>query len=122
MLKTYTINSQRAISETLEGETIIINLENGSYYSVNNAGTAIWNAIKQNSSINREDKGVSDFLDFLQNEGLIELTTGSTTALTIDQKDFKGPKIEKYVDMQEMLLADPVHDVSEAGWPKLKAE
>jgi phosphoribosylformylglycinamidine (FGAM) synthase PurS component len=121
-MKTYTINSQKAISETLEGETIIINLENGSYYSVNNAGTAIWNAIKQNSSINTEGKDVSDFLDFLQKEGLTQLSTGEAMALAIDQKDFKDPKIEKYVDMQEMLLADPVHDVSEAGWPKLKAE
>jgi hypothetical protein len=122
MLKTYTINSQKAISETLEGETIIINLQNGSYYSVNNAGTAIWNAIKQNSSINTDDKSVSDFLDFLLEEGLVESSTLATTAPTIDQKDFKDPKIEKYVDMQEMLLADPVHDVSEAGWPKLKSE
>ena len=35
--KTYSINASRAISENLDGETIIINLETGSYYSLNHS-------------------------------------------------------------------------------------
>jgi hypothetical protein len=27
---------------------------------------------------------------------------------------------EKYTDMESLLLADPIHEVDEQGWPKLK--
>ena len=30
---------------------------------------------------------------------------------------FEKPVIEKFSDMQEMLLLDPIHEVSEMGWP-----
>jgi hypothetical protein len=30
---------------------------------------------------------------------------------------FVEPALNKYTDMQELLLLDPVHEVSEAGWP-----
>jgi hypothetical protein len=26
--------------------------------------------------------------------------------------------LNKYSDMQELLLLDPIHDVDDAGWPK----
>jgi hypothetical protein len=31
-----------------------------------------------------------------------------------------APVLEKYTDMQELLLLDPIHDVEEAGWPKAR--
>jgi hypothetical protein len=31
---------------------------------------------------------------------------------------FNPPLLNKYSDMQELLLLDPIHDVDEAGWPK----
>ena len=36
-------------------------------------------------------------------------------------ESYLKPNFEKYSDMQEMLLADPIHEVSYGdGWPKLK--
>jgi hypothetical protein len=32
-------------------------------------------------------------------------------------ESYLQPSFEKYSDMQEMLLLDPIHEVSEAGWP-----
>lgn len=118
--KTYSINSKKALSETLDSETIIINLETGSYYSMNHSGTAIWNAILAGTPIDATNQTTADFLAFLTAEDLImESETESTSSPLVITEI---PKIDKYEDMQEMLLADPVHDVDAIGWPKLKEE
>lgn len=112
----YAINTSKAISETLDGETIIINLETGTYYSMNPAGTALWAAIGEGKAISAEASGVRTFLDTLLADGLITpRETAGTLAASVDD-----PVITKYTDMQEMLLADPIHDVDEGGWPNLK--
>lgn len=119
--KTYTINTSKAISETLDGETIIINLETGSYYSMNPAGTALWSAIASGKTIPTDNPIIANFLTMLATDGLITETEAQNNELA-DTTVFANPNIEKYTDMQEMLLADPIHDVETAGWPNLKKE
>ncbi len=118
--KTYRIDRNKAISETLDGETIIINLETGTYYSMNEAGTAVWDAIGKELPINVTESFVTDFLVFLERENLIANLSESESELSACFTANEKPVIEKYSDMQEMLLADPIHDVDTAGWPKMK--
>jgi hypothetical protein len=33
---------------------------------------------------------------------------------------YTKPVLNKYTDMQQLLLADPLHEVQEAGWPHTK--
>jgi hypothetical protein len=33
---------------------------------------------------------------------------------------YAKPELNKYTDMQQLLLADPLHEVEEAGWPRTK--
>lgn len=127
--RTYTVNTKKAISETLDNETIIINLETGSYYSMNPAGTAIWGALSQGTPVAITSPAVESFLNQLLADGLIaEETTHSNSLLeregthALDLATTEDPKLEKYTDMQEMLLADPIHDVDETGWPNLKKD
>jgi hypothetical protein len=135
----YIVNDSRVVSETIEGETILINLETGTYYSLNTTATLIWQCIKQgfNFSLmiiflsdrydgNNPDikKGVSHLLDLLTKDGLIiqkeDHSESKLDSFSGPKEQFQVPVIESYVDMQEMLLADPVHDVDPSGWPKLK--
>ena len=142
--KTYKIDSLRAISETLEGETIIINLENGNYYSMNETGSALWNQIGSGCSVDRimadfvsnydvdaetATKAINTLVESLLHDGLILETeptepspSESTSENSHPRKAFVAPAIERYEDMQEMILADPVHDVGAMGWPKLKKD
>jgi hypothetical protein len=120
--KKYFINSHKAISETIDGETIIINLETGSYYSMNPAGTALWNAIVKAASIPVGEPAIAGFMQNLLDEGLVLESDSSSDEIVEDVSMFLDPRIEKYEDMQEMLLADPIHDVETAGWPNLKKE
>jgi hypothetical protein len=128
MIKTYTINVAKAISETLDSETIIINLEKGTYYSMNNAGTGVWNAIMAKSPISIDAPGVADFINQLVMDELIQeinspdVSAISSTPDTSTYHTTEIPTLERYTDMQEMLLADPIHDVDTAGWPKLKSD
>ena len=117
--RTYTVNTKKAISETLDNETIIINLETGCYYSMNPAGTAIWSALTNGTPIAINTPAVEDFFNQLITDGLVsEVSANDNTPFTATEE----PKLEKYTDMQEMLLADPIHDVDTAGWPNLKKD
>ena len=118
MSQSYAINRSRSISETLDGETIIIDLETGSYYSMNPAGTAVWEAIAANTSIDTAEPSVTAFLETLTREGLIAETNEPNSSAPFSVPG--TPTVEKYSDMEEMLLADPIHDVDTAGWPKMK--
>jgi len=35
---------------------------------------------------------------------------------------FSPPTFERFDDLQGLLLVDPIHDVSEAGWPLMPGE
>jgi hypothetical protein len=121
MIKRFLVNSQKAISETIDGETIIINLDTGCYYSMNLHGTALWNALISGKAISTENPQVESFLALLLEDGLI-IEIAQTDSPVADEKEFTEPKLDKYTDMQEMLLADPIHDVDTAGWPNLKKD
>ena len=139
--KKYTINESKAISETIDGETIIINLETGYYYSVNETATIIWNKIQENNSpknishffLNHYDvekdtleKYMTQIISlFLKDDLILESEPdGSPDSIenptNIKRETFLIPKIERYDDMARALRSDPVHDVNEEGWPNLK--
>ena len=135
----YRINEPKTVSETLDGEAIVINLETGSYYSMNPSGSFIWeltlsgHSVRQISEIagQRYDgnpvtmgKSIAEFLVSLQQAGLIVESNKSEADAPIKWSEVKEafviPAVEEYTDMQEMLLADPIHDVTSAGWPHRK--
>jgi hypothetical protein len=33
------------------------------------------------------------------------------------ESKFEKPGLQKYSDMQDLLLLDPIHEVDEMGWP-----
>lgn len=137
----YLINGAKAVSQTLEGETIVINLEKGSYYSFNKTGSLLWDLVILGHSlehiaqyfsdayalqIEESRDMVRDFVSSIKQEDLI-VSTDEAPASPMPQIEksegtFIRPSFERYDDMQEMLLADPIHDVGEAGWPVLKKE
>ncbi|MCE5211508.1 MAG: PqqD family protein [Deltaproteobacteria bacterium] len=139
--KTYKINESKAISETIDGETIIINLETGYYYSVNKTATVIWNEIQKHNSVknisqhflNHYDTDISTVENsikeiiclFLKDELILESNSDISPDIREQQTGIvKGkfiiPRIERYDDMAGALRSDPVHDVNEDGWPNLK--
>ena len=144
----FRINSPRVIHEILDGEAVIVNLESGIYYSADNVGAKIWELIGEGrtlqnvvESLLRSHEGqpadiaksVESFLAQMLAEELIVPEDAAPPAspnghslngdATGSAKDpFAAPTLEKYSDMQEMLLLDPIHEVDETGWPRVKEE
>lgn len=137
----YGTNDAKVISEMLEGETIIINLETGNYYSLNDAASTVWNMMKTRATeeamaaalvrayeidFETAAQAVQAFLGVLEGDLLIEKQDATSVPGPTDEPQapikrlpFVSPALQRYEDMQQMLLADPIHDVDEQGWPVL---
>lgn len=139
------VNSPHVISETIQGETIVIHLTTGTYYSLQEAGAAVWDTIVATAS----ESEIVDQLELLYDAPRSELEA-AVRALVTDLKEedlvtesaetslrsvnsapassngdrlpFNPPKLAKYTDMQDLVLLDPVHEVDSAGWPHTQAE
>jgi hypothetical protein len=126
------------IHETIDGETIIIDLATGTYHSLLGAGPAIWDEITAGSTtatvveraVQQFDAepaavkhAVEAFVQQLEEAQLIAPTEAA--AAEVDRRSapaasklpFVAPKLETYTDMQDIILLDPVHKVDSRGWP-----
>ena len=134
-------NEPTVISETIDGETVIIHLASGNYYSLKHSGAAIWAAIQQSATLgaiaamvrssydvdgNDIEHEVSTLVQRLVEEDLVRPTLGDVSpplACAPSSKErlapYLVPVLDKFTDMEAMLLLDPVHDVDEKGWPNL---
>ena len=48
-----TINNENVVSRELEGEAVILNLESGVYFGLNEVGTRIWALIPEHGSVRK---------------------------------------------------------------------
>jgi hypothetical protein len=85
---------------------------------------------------NREEitPSIENFLVALCNEGLVVQMDGEkpTSELnpeplpisvqSVDKLPYEPPVLNRYTDMQDLILLDPVHEVEDTGWPNPKAE
>jgi len=142
--KWYRVNKPSVIQEVLDGEAVIVNLTTGSYYSTDQSGATIWSLLAQGTTVpdivahlrrhhtdipNDVDELVKRWLDVLESESLVvgepveqATATQGPAGVALEEgktkTPFMEPKIEKYTDMEDLLLLDPIHDVQETGWPR----
>jgi hypothetical protein len=132
------ITNPQAMHETIDGETIVIDLATGTYYSLRGSGSVIWNAVAAGATRESvvdhletiyetapgEAADATDaFLSELEREQLIARGNGAgpsvapaSTPVEV-RSPFEPPRLEKYEDMQDIILLDPVHMVDDQGWP-----
>jgi Coenzyme PQQ synthesis protein D (PqqD) len=142
----YAVDSSKIVSEIIDGEAILINLDNGCYYSLNQAGAEIWTLLQAGATLPEivtelaaryDGAGVDleastqQLIDVLCEEQLIRPKAahlpqdGGPTTPTSGGAEPKGrftpPALQKFTDMQGFLLVDPIHEVDETGWPNAPA-
>ena len=131
------------VHEDFGDETVIVNLETGSYYSTKSVGSTIWSMVTGGAartevvrrlcadySGNPEEIAImtSGFIDELIGECLAVENVEPLSAESISQvspksgrrEEFVAPRLQKYSDMEELLQLDPVLEVDEFGWPSAK--
>jgi hypothetical protein len=139
------VNSNQVVHETIEDEVILIQLERANYYSLAGSGKEIWEMIcagiapaaileRMEAAYQQENGEVAADLERLitqlREEGLVqdapaEAAHASSNGTPADHTfepaggRYVPAKLEKYTDMQDFLLVDPIHDVAPEGWPTL---
>lgn len=142
----YQIRTPTVIHEVFDDEVVIVNLDSGDYYSLSDAGAVCWNCLLSGSSVDETVEAVSsrfrgdaseirasviDLIEDLHRETLIvERTDGQAAGPPTDeapeakskseQESFVPPTLNRYSDMRDLLLIDPIHEVDESGWPEAK--
>jgi hypothetical protein len=142
------INSPKVISDTIDGEVVIVNLDKGFYYSLDGIGAEVWRlmvqeghdlkatvqeiALRHLNAPKAIQTEIVRLIAELEQEEILLPTEGEAVAsddnpdtLVGEDPTMRSPfqplVLHKYVDMQEMLLLDPIHEVDDTGWPNKKA-
>ena len=135
-MATYALNDEKMFCDIADGIAIIINSETGIYYGVNAFGTEVLENILSGAETEAiraalsEMPGASEdlparldeFLQILLDKELIKPGPGSTgEPVILSRETAEGEafalEIKEYDDAQELLLADPIHEVKkETGW------
>lgn len=134
-MATYVLNEAKMFSDIADGIAIVINSETGIYYGMNGLGTVVFDNLMSGASMEavlaalvalpgvpgdmeaRLNTFVGKLKDF---EIVLEGQDGSAEA-NIDATTAQGDEfallVQEFNDAQELLLADPIHEVKEeSGW------
>ncbi len=131
-------NEPDVVFENFGDDTIILNLQTGSYYSLNPVGMLYWELLSQSVPVNEVaafaerqfptlDRGLlvrelENLVAGFRVEGLLRPSEQVRSADEVNleasaPREYESPALSIYTDVAEMILLDPVHDVSENGWP-----
>lgn len=131
----YVLNEEKMFADVTDGIAIIINSETGIYYGMNGLGTTVYENLMNGASLESVlealksmagapadiEKRLNDFVKAMLDNELIMEGSASNAEVNLDSSIASGDnfelKVEEYNDAQELLLADPIHEVKEeTGW------
>jgi Coenzyme PQQ synthesis protein D (PqqD) len=135
----YVANTVSVAHEAFDEETVLINLERGTYFSLRGSAPALWLLLQQPVSVEGlvgvlaqavpglpEDAGamIGTMLAQLETEGCVlrldvpEQLPTDLSPLALLGGRFSRPDVETFHDLQELIVIDPVHEVADFdGWP-----
>lgn len=114
------IPTARVISEVLDGEAIIIDSMTGAYFTLDADGTAMWERLTADGTSLEELAETSQLDPARVAQVAVELAAAGLVMVDgqlPEANPSAPPAVTKYMDMEELLLLDPIHDVDPAGWP-----
>lgn len=138
----FQIDRSRIQFERFEDETVLINVENGFYYSVSPSGSEVLDLVERGCPAHGLSAalfgvqqgpmecrtGIVPFLEELVREGiLIRRRADHPAYATPYPRDpvypsidsFEPPVLERFDEVRDLLLIDPVHMVDpQEGWPR----
>ena len=131
----YMVAGRDVVSETFDGDIVVLDLNSGKYFSFTDAGCALWEALAAGAPSDMllpagagySATELQRFLEKLLEHQLIAVRNDATdTALPEEfaekvRSAKEKPDMFVFDDLADLFKADPIHDVEEpAGWPVLK--
>lgn len=131
----YTLNDKKMFADVTDGIAIIINTETGIYYGLNELGSAVYENLAAGAAVETVADALAAlegapadiktklmaFVEEMKGYELLVPGTATDSAVNI-QKEVAAKSgflmtVKEYTDTQELLLADPIHEVKEeTGW------
>ena len=133
----YRTTPHNLVHEVIDGEVLAIRSDTGTYYSMRDSAATVWAALVAGGEIDELAAAaavhhggdtealaseIATFVEELADEELVVKTEGSgdlSSYLPAETADtpWTTPSLEKFTDMQDLLLFDPIHEVEASGWP-----
>lgn len=121
----FELNSPDVVSDVLDGEAVIINLDTGMYFRAAGDACGVWSAIidgaDPSSAPEPARAELGAFVEKLTEHELVRTRSGDASGDSSGLPAFAAGSlvIESHADLQDLLALDPVHDVeSTTGWPQ----
>lgn len=125
------INAPDVVTETFQGQSVVLDLSSGHYYSLGGNAGRIWSLMMDGYSMDaisaalgaqRPDlvPGLQSFFSDVVARRLIRPAEGGRSEPVVFVEPLSGepPALVVYDDLAELIYADPIHDVDEGqGWP-----
>ena len=132
----YQLNESKMFADITDGIAIIINSETGIYYGMNAFGTQVYENLANGvsseslwaklSALGTDEANYKTFINAMLENGILIPASASESEVSIDGEVAKSDnfalELKEYNDAQELLLADPIHEVKEnEGWSPEKS-
>ena len=132
----YKLNENKMFADVTDGIAIVINSETGIYYGMNSFGTQVYENIVNGVSTEKildviksfgaKEDNFKAFIEALIEKDILLPAPNIETELDLDENIAKEDncilELKEYNDAQELLLADPIHEVKEEeGWTPEKS-
>ncbi len=136
----YKINEEKMFYDMAEGQAIVINFTTGMYYGTSSLGSAVLDALLAGANEATVltaiqalpdcpadmDVQLKSFINQLLEKEILVSADEVNAQCTIDAaslQDGFALTLDEFAEVQDLILADPVHDVDvEQGWPILNEE
>jgi hypothetical protein len=128
--------------ERLDDEVIAIDLESGAYFALDDVAADCWSILAAGGTVDAAvDATVAHFdvpPETVRNdvERFVNELVRVRLLAPVDRepvpvappraakptREYRAPRIERFDDLEELLVLDPIHEVDEAGWPVTRAD
>lgn len=134
--RAYRPTPRKVVHDTIDGEVIVIQLERGVYFSLGGTAAELWELLASGRSPAEATDALADHYDadrervaagvetvisrLLADAVLVpdDAPVNRTPMIGPVSGEFDDPQIERYDDMEDFLLIDPIHEVADTGWPQ----
>jgi hypothetical protein len=132
------VTSANIHSKAFDDEVVVLDMTSGTYFSLRGGAAEIWALVQSQATTadiittltDRYDtppevtaalarQCVSELLEagLVITDPSLSRLAPAERALGAVTRPFPAPEIERFTDMQELLLLDPIHEVDDTGWP-----
>ena len=128
----FVVDNSRVAHQAVDGEVIAIDFQSGAYFSMRETAADIWALLDSGESLEDviaaytkqtdTDRVAEEIGTFVMSALNAKLLTRASESRRSNGPvkacaAYTAPILEQFEDMAELIKLDPIHEVSELGWP-----